>query len=227
MSKIPKIIHQIWIGEKEMPDHCKQFTKEMQEMHPDWEYHLWGNEIFTDIYKDDKYLQNYIKNPKLFKYAYISDRIRLLLLRDFGGVYVDVDAKPLKSFNTILSKCSKNITFFGGVKRTDCNEKNWIFDCTVYGSAPNSRAINICLDTYKDINWANGGFMFSEVLMDHLDDDILSLGYEYFYSTKPNSKAVVLHDVVDTRLWTWYDKQFDHWFKQNAKIHEVKSKHKL
>ena len=34
-----------------------------------------------------------------------------ILLRDFGGVYVDVDAKPIRPFDLILDKCSDKITF--------------------------------------------------------------------------------------------------------------------
>ena len=35
---IPKKIHQIWIGHKEIPEYCAEFGKEMEAMHPDWEY---------------------------------------------------------------------------------------------------------------------------------------------------------------------------------------------
>jgi mannosyltransferase OCH1-like enzyme len=102
--KIPKIIHQIWLGGTVMPDHCKQFVKEMKAMHPEWEHHLWGNEIFTEIYKDDPFLQEFISDPALYKWAFIADRVRMLLLRDYGGIYCDVDAKPIQSFNLILDK---------------------------------------------------------------------------------------------------------------------------
>ena len=55
-NKIPKKIHQIWIGNAPIPDHCAAFGKEMQEMHPDWEYKLWRHEdIFDDLYKNDPY----------------------------------------------------------------------------------------------------------------------------------------------------------------------------
>ena len=59
--QIPKIIHQIWVGGHEMPEHCKQFVQEMKELNPDYEHKLWGNEIFTEVYKDDPFLQNYIQ----------------------------------------------------------------------------------------------------------------------------------------------------------------------
>ena len=32
MSQIPKIIHQLWLGDKPIPEHCKKFTEEMQKL---------------------------------------------------------------------------------------------------------------------------------------------------------------------------------------------------
>jgi len=102
--QIPKIIHQIWIGDEPMPEHCVEFIQQMQELNPDYEYRLWGNEIFDEVYKDDVFLKYYRTDPTLYKWAFIADRIRLLLLRDYGGIYVDVDAKPIQSFNLVRDK---------------------------------------------------------------------------------------------------------------------------
>ena len=57
MNKIPKIIHQIWIGE-EMPDKLKGFTDKMKSEHPDYEYYLWGNELWKK-YADDPFIDSY------------------------------------------------------------------------------------------------------------------------------------------------------------------------
>ena len=121
-------------------------------MHPDWEYKLWTHdEIFNDLYKDDEYLQEYVKEPEVYKWAFIADRVRLLLLRDFGGVYCDLDAKPIRSFNEILAQLSPQHEFFAGMKPTQ--EHNTLIDCTVYGSIPNGRIINECLSVYDTIYW--------------------------------------------------------------------------
>jgi hypothetical protein len=201
--KIPKIIHQIWLGENEMPEHCNIFVKDMKAMHPDWEHHLWGNEVFTDIYKDDPFLQSYILDPKLYKWAFIADRVRMLLLRDYGGIYCDVDAKPIRSFNTVRDQLQSNHTFLTGLKPTQ--ENNTLFDCTVYGSAPGSRAVTEILSVYESLTWAHGCKRFSDKLIHIMEPDIACFGYEYFYNWEVNSKTVVLHDVTITRLMTWVD----------------------
>lgn len=206
ISNIPKKIHQIWIGFKPAPEHCIQFGKEMQEMHPDWEYKLWTHdEIFNELYKDDIFLQNYVKDPELYKWAFIADRVRLLLLRDFGGVYCDFDAKPIRSFNEILAQLSPQHTFFAGMKPTQ--EHNTLIDCTVYGSVPNGRVINECLSIYDVITWAHGCKTFNDKIIEKMGTDIALFGYEYFYNNIINDKTIILHDIGATRLFSWMEEE--------------------
>ena len=67
--KNTKKIHQVWIGEEDIFEHCVKFTKKIQDVNSDYEYKLWRNEIF-ELYKDDVFLQEYIKAP-----AYINGNI--------------------------------------------------------------------------------------------------------------------------------------------------------
>ena len=201
---IPKKIHQIWIGHKEIPEYCAEFGKEMEAMHPDWEYKLWRHEdIFDDLYKDDEYLQNYAKDPDLYKWAFIADRIRLLLLRDFGGIYCDLDAKPIRPFDIVLAGLAPNITFFAGMKPSQSN--NTLIDCTVYGSTPNSRIIQECLACYTRIDWAHGCKTFNDKIIEQMGPDVATFGYEWFYNWQISDKTIILHDVEETRLFSWVD----------------------
>ena len=44
---IPKIIHQIWLGDKDlMPLNC---MKTVKEIHYDWQYYLWTEENLKNI----------------------------------------------------------------------------------------------------------------------------------------------------------------------------------
>jgi len=202
--QIPKKIHQVWIGYKEAPDWCKRFGEEMQAMHPDWEYKLWTHdEIFNQQYKDDPFLQNYLTEPETYKWAFIADRVRLLLLRDFGGVYCDLDAKPIRSFNEVLAHLQPQHEFFAGMKPTQ--EHNTLIDCTIYGSVPNGRVINECLSLYETIYWAHGCKTFNDQIIKTMDTDVALFGYQWFYDDKVTDKTIVLHDVEETRLFSWVD----------------------
>ena len=79
----------------------------------------------------------------------------------------------------------------------------------VYGSAPNSRMVNNLIDTYDDINWANGCKIFSDRIIKDMDSDVACFNYQYFYDDKETEKTIVLHDTEETRLfsWVWDDEQ--------------------
>ncbi len=195
---IPKIIHQIWIGDNPIPDHCAQFCKEMQLMNKDYSYRLWGNEVFEQ-FKHDVYLKSYIQTG--VPLAFVCDRIRLLLLKKFGGIYLDVDCKPIKSFDHVYEHLTDNHCFFAGMKRTQNHDT--LIDCAIYGSTPNSRVIDDCLDTYDDTEWANGGKLFNDAIIKFMKPDVALFGYEYFYDWEVTDKTILLHDIVDTRLFSW------------------------
>jgi len=202
--QIPKIIHQIWIGYQDPPEWCTRFGEEMQAMHPGWEYKLWKHDdIFNGIYKDDPFLKEYVTNPEVYKWAFMADRIRLLLLRDFGGIYVDLDAKPIRPFDLVLNELSDQHTFFAGMK--DSQSNNTLIDCAVYGAARNSRIINECLEEYVDVKWAHGCKTFSEKIIKRFGMDVALFNYEYFYNWQLGENTIVLHDIVETRLFSWTD----------------------
>jgi mannosyltransferase OCH1-like enzyme len=81
---IPKIIHVIWLG-SEIPEKYAQWQDTWKNL-TGWEYHLW-----TD--KDVENLN--LINRKLYNaslgYGEKSDILRLELLYQFGGLYVDTD----------------------------------------------------------------------------------------------------------------------------------------
>jgi len=198
--KIPKIIHQLWVGPNPIPTHCHDFIHKMKIVNPNYEHKVWGNEVL-ELYKDDEFLKEYLKNPDLYKWAFICDRIRLLLLRDFGGIYCDVDCNPIKSFDTILGQLNEEHTFVSGVKPSQDN--NTLLDCTMYASTRNSRGLGLCLSTYTNTKWANGCRMFSDALIAGMGPDIALFGYQYFYDNTITDKTVLLHDIEDTRLFSW------------------------
>ena len=94
-QKIPKKLHQIWLG-SDLPKHYKPLIKKLRKLHPDWEYKLW-----TDDNIDFELI-----NPDLFRRAknmgQKSDILRYEILNKFGGVYLDLDHLAVKSFNSLI-----------------------------------------------------------------------------------------------------------------------------
>ena len=128
---IPKIIHQIWFGER---DYRKLYNPEWidswKELNPHYEYIVHTE---TDAIK---VLQKYPKYYEVFKkldakrnlkYALRSDFLRYLLMYEYGGIYVDMDYECYKPIDPLIEEY-KNEVILGRLG----NNKKWIH------SVPNS-----------------------------------------------------------------------------------------
>ncbi len=95
---IPKIIHYCWFGHGSMPQLALDCIESWHKYMPDWEYKLWNEDNF------DVNCNPYVKEAyEARKFAFVSDYARLIALRDFGGLYMDVDFLVRKPFDNLLS----------------------------------------------------------------------------------------------------------------------------
>jgi mannosyltransferase OCH1-like enzyme len=121
--KIPKIIHQIWVGKRPLPETYKKLIQTWKDMHPDWEYKLWTDE-------EVKHLK--LKNRKYYDKAYDmcekANILRYELLEQYGGLYVDIDFECVKPFD-IFHHC---YDFYTGVSVSQALEIlcNALIACT-------------------------------------------------------------------------------------------------
>ena len=103
-QKIPKKIHQIWLGSPVSDEH-KEFIQTIKDNNSDYEYKLWTDK---DVESFD------FNNKKIFHTAsnlgQKSDILRYAILKEFGGIYLDIDFICYKSFDSLL-----HLDFFVGV----------------------------------------------------------------------------------------------------------------
>ncbi len=129
--KIPKILHQIWVGPKTPPAYFVTFQEKWKALHPDWEYHLWTDSELEDLNLELKDLIEASPN-----YAEKSDIIRSELLDRFGGVYLDVDMDPFHA----LDELHKKYDFYCGIehphKIATTPNRLWL-GISIIASAPN------------------------------------------------------------------------------------------
>jgi len=97
-SKIPKIIHQIWVGNHPLPKQYSHYQRSWQKHHPKWKYLLWTDKELKNL---DNETQDLISKARSF--AEQADIIRLAILRDHGGLYVDMDSLCLKPIDELLA----------------------------------------------------------------------------------------------------------------------------
>jgi len=89
---IPKIIHQIWIGDQSKRP--SSMIETWQEMNPDWEHMLWTDDNLPEI-------SNKTQFDAMKELAGKADILRYELLHDIGGFFIDADSecvKPLDDF---------------------------------------------------------------------------------------------------------------------------------
>lgn len=104
---IPKILHYIWIGPYEDPLNC---VSSWSNVMPDYKIQVWDNNTGMSYIQKSIDMLGGIKNVEDKSYTYISDLMRLLILKDHGGVYLDHDFLILKSFDCLL-KNDLTLTF--------------------------------------------------------------------------------------------------------------------
>lgn len=107
---IPKIIHQTYKTE-DIPEHWKEGRQKCVDLHPDYKYILWTDEMAYEFIKEE--YPWFLDTFKNYKYPIErADAIRYFILSHYGGVYIDLDdgcerkLDPLLAFPAFLRKTS-------------------------------------------------------------------------------------------------------------------------
>lgn len=79
---IPKIIHQVWVGQQE-PEFIAKAMQSVKDKNPEYEYILHGNEAIKKYHLEHLYGE--------VPHAFIADMIRIRVLQESGGWYLDAD----------------------------------------------------------------------------------------------------------------------------------------
>ena len=96
---IPKIIHYCWFGRGAKSDLMQKCISSWKMFMPNYKIIEW-NEDNVD-FKANTYLE---EAYELKKYAFMSDYVRLKVIYEYGGIYLDTDVELLKSLEPILKK---------------------------------------------------------------------------------------------------------------------------
>lgn len=111
VDTIPKIFHFIWLGERSLPKEMCHCIRSWIKQHSDWKAYLWVDfpHPSPDKRLQRKSIQTLAKMMPSF-FTKIDNRadqsliVRMLALREFGGVYLDGDVQCKTSINELISK---------------------------------------------------------------------------------------------------------------------------
>lgn len=94
---IPRQFIRIWLGPHPLPQMFEDWWEGFKEIHPDFQFITLTDETVIELPPALEEIYYSVDT-----YAGRSDILRLLALYEFGGIYVDTDMMPLKSFERLL-----------------------------------------------------------------------------------------------------------------------------
>ena len=174
-SSIPKIIHYCWFGNAKKTKLIKKCIASWKTHLPDYDFMEWneGNSDLTHSFVKEAY--------RLKKWAFVTDYIRLKVLYDYGGIYMDTDMMVLKSFNNLLL----NDCFLGA-------EDHEYINFAIVGSSKKNDFIKKCLSEYELIdeksilNWGH-------ISIPKIVTDVFRREYNHF---NPFDKLIQVENIV-------------------------------
>jgi hypothetical protein len=182
VNNIPRILHMIWIGDKKEPDYVSEYLLKWKNLMPNWQINLWTNADLTE----EKFSSNILELlSKVNNGAQKADILRYFIVEKYGGVYVDTDIIPNKSFDPI-------ITQFSDTSLVICHdlEITWAYIANAFFAAvPNhpvlKTACDLCLNNIvintQDIHMHSGPKLFGECILLNDTSDIICLPSKFFY----------------------------------------------
>lgn len=172
--KIPKVFHFIWVGGNPLPEEFNFYKQTWIDLHPEWEVKVW----------DESNIDFPIINYKEFLEAGIvlkADLLKLEILYNFGGVFVDFDFECYKNIEPLI----EDLEIFSS------GEKDGIIGNAIMGTIPQHpvfmkliKAAPISIEANKDCgpNVKTGPIFMTETLT---FDEIYVFSPFYFFPTPP------------------------------------------
>ena len=96
---IPKTIHYCWFGRNPKPKLAEKCIKSWKKHCPDYEIIEWNEDNF-DLNAAPLYVR---QAYEVKKWAFVTDYVRLKVVYDHGGIYMDTDVELLKNLDFLLS----------------------------------------------------------------------------------------------------------------------------
>ena len=137
---IPKKIHYCWFGKNRKSSLIEHCIDSWRDILKDYEIIEWNEDNFN--INSNQYVKE-AYNAK--KWAFVSDYVRLWVLKQYGGIYLDTDVEVFKSFDVFLKH-----GFFTGYEEYF----NDVFPVTaVMGAEQNHKLLAKLLSEYEHLNF--------------------------------------------------------------------------
>jgi mannosyltransferase OCH1-like enzyme len=136
---IEKTIHYCWFGNGQLDEKSKKCIESWKIFCPEYKIVEW-NESNFNIHMNPFVEEAYQKK----KWAFITDYVRLYVLYNYGGIYMDTDVELLKNID-----CFLNHKAFSGF------ENNMLIPTGIMASEKNNEWIKYLLSYYDNKHFIN------------------------------------------------------------------------
>ncbi|MEK0248788.1 glycosyltransferase [Raoultella sp. BAC10a-01-01] len=184
---IPKIIHYIWLGGKELPALEKKCIETWAKFNPDYKIIKWDE---TNLTIDDVEYRNAYRKKQ---WAYCADLARMKVLYEHGGIYLDTDMEIIKSFDDLLIH-----DFFAG------KENDQMINGAIVGASINNAFV---LEVYNEVkkslktNFIPIPRIITYIYRNKTSSEVIKIfDKEFFYPFNPYAsdiKQMLYCDVTD------------------------------
>lgn len=207
---IPKKIHYVWLGGRSLNTISIMMLNSWRRNLPDYEIIEWNE---TNLPIDELCAKN-----KFFKecyekklWAFVSDYVRLWVLYNYGGIYMDTDVEVISNFDQLL----ENKCFFGFEKGNE--EIGEYISAGVIGSEKENSTIKNLMEYYDEKIWEENEFINTIILKklylenQNIFKDSVIYSREYFspYSPYDYKKEEKKIDGENTVAIHWYNKNWN------------------
>ena len=133
---IPKVIHYCWFGRGDKPKSVKKCIASWKKYCPDYEIIEWNEDNF-DV--NMSVYAKYCYDNKM--YAFLSDYVRLWVIYNNGGIYMDTDVEVIKPLDELIN----NDAYYG------FESNDYINTGVGFGAKKNHESVKYMMEEY-DLN---------------------------------------------------------------------------
>lgn len=215
---IEKKLHYVWFGNTK-PEKVVKCIESWKKILPDYEIFEWNEKTF-DVDKE-------IKENKFFRecynrklWAFVSDYVRVKVLYQYGGIYLDTDMEIIKDITPLLD-CDLFLGY----------ENSSVMSFGIVGVIPKHIVFKKFLEFYQNEIWISSLYIVTGILTKILKEEygeenlennkIKIYPREYFYPYNHDEEFTKECIKENTYAIHWWGKS---WGK-NPKVYFLKYKH--
>jgi len=163
-EQIPKRIHYCWFGKNAMHPKLLECIASWKKYCPDYEIIRWDEDSY-DV-STNEYVSGAYQSKK---YEFVSDYVRLDVLYNYGGIYMDTDVELVKNIDIFLRHKAFVGMHFGNVINTG----------VICGTYPHNPMFKRLLDEYAGVQFITKSGDLNLRCNDYYNDATLMRNYSY------------------------------------------------